>query len=212
MPFGTGEEAVEGTPVPSDDEPACFPAAATVELADGSTTELAALSAGMAVRVAQGAHTGAHSHVYGWSHRQLDGRHTYVRLSHVPEAAAGDERPAPRHLLLSPGHLLYVGGSLVPARSVRVGDALATPGVAGGVSRVVATGTTTAAGKVNPHTLSGDLLVDGVRVSTYTDALPTVVAHALLAPARAAFRAGLSVEPMGRLLYGGVPGWRRWWA
>jgi len=190
---------------PSPEETAsCFPAAATVELADGSTAALGALPAGSTVRVG----AGAHSDVFGWSHRQTGGRHPYVRLTHGDGAAAA--AAATRDLLLSPGHLVYANGVRVPARDVVVGDALTTPGTATGVSRVVAVGTAVAVGKVNPHTLHGDVVVDGVLVSTYTDALHPAVAHALLAPARTAYRAGLSAEPLGRLLYNGVPGWGGW--
>lgn len=198
-----------------------------MELADGSVAALGSLAAGTAVRVAGAgggggatdAAGGPTSDVYGWSHRLPGGTHTYVRLTHAPAgaaaaAAAAGGPPAPtRDLLLSPGHLVYVnGGALVAARAVAVGDRLATPAVPGGESTVVATGRVGATGKMNPHTLSGELLVDGVRVSTYTDALHPAMAHALLAPVRAAYRAGVSAEPMGRLLYGGVPGWGRWWA
>jgi len=198
--YGTKEGAL---PAP-EESASCFPAAATVELADGSTAALGALPAGSTVRVG----AGAHSDVFGWSHRQTGGRHAYVRLTHGDGAAAAAS--ATRDLLLSPGHLVYANGVLVPARDVVVGDALATPGTGTGVSVVVAVGTAVAVGKVNPHTLHGDVVVDGVRVSTYKDALHPSVAHALLAPARAAYRAGLSAEPLGRLLYNGVPGWGRW--
>jgi len=199
------QDGMKGDNSPSPEGTAsCFPAAATVELADGSTAALGALPAGSTVRV--GART--HSDVFGWSHRQTGGRHAYVRLTHVDGAAAA--AAATRDLLLSPGHLVYANGVRVPARDVVVGDALTTPGTATSVSRVVAVGTAVAVGKVNPHTLHGDVVVDGVRVSSYTDALHPTVAHALLAPARAAYRAGLSAEPLGRLLYNGVPGWGGW--
>ena len=198
-------DGMKGDNSPSPEGTAsCFPAAATVELADGSTAALGALPAGSTVRV--GART--HSDVFGWSHRQTGGRHAYVRLTHVD--GAGAPAAATRDLLLSPGHLVYANGMRVPARDVVVGDALTTPGTATRVSRVVAVGSAVAVGKVNPHTLHGDVVVDGVRVSSYTDALHPTVAHALLAPARAAYRAGLSAEPLGRLLYNGVPGWGGW--
>eukprot|EP00168_Porphyra_purpurea_P015393 TRINITY_DN4728_c0_g1_i1.p1 TRINITY_DN4728_c0_g1~~TRINITY_DN4728_c0_g1_i1.p1 ORF type:complete len:329 (+),score=86.55 TRINITY_DN4728_c0_g1_i1:205-1191(+) len=94
---GTGADAALPTPSP-DGSASCFPAAATVELADGSAAALGSLLAGSTVRVG----AGAHSDVFGWSHRQSGGRHAYVRLTHRDGAAAA-AAAAPRDLLLSPG-------------------------------------------------------------------------------------------------------------
>ena len=46
-------------------------------------------------------------------------------------------------------------------------------------------------GLYNPHTLTNDLIVNGVRVSALTDAVDPALGHALLWPARMAFLAGL---------------------
>jgi hypothetical protein len=43
-------------------------------------------------------------------------------------------------------------------------------------------------GLYNPQTLHGDIVVDGVRASTYTEAVDPVFAHAVLAPVRAVYR------------------------
>ncbi len=91
---------------------------------------------------------------------------------------------------LTGGHFLWVNGVPAPAESVRVGDTLHVlpTGANGTVVRVEAV---MAAGAYAPHPLGGELVVGGVRVSAYTAALRPAVAHALLAPARAAWRAGL---------------------
>ncbi|OSX78134.1 hypothetical protein BU14_0120s0017 [Porphyra umbilicalis] len=52
---------------------------------------------------------------------------------------------------------------------------------------VVAVERVTARGLVHPHTLAGDIVVDGVRASGLTTAVPLAVSAALLAPASAAW-------------------------
>lgn len=89
-------------------------------------------------------------------------------------------------LTLSSGHYLYVNdGRLVQAGLVKVGDFLET---ADGTPAVI-TGKTVvhAIGLYNPHTLHGDILVNGFRTTTYTNALSPLLAHALLAPVRALY-------------------------
>jgi hypothetical protein len=41
-----------------------------------------------------------------------------------------------------------------------------------------------AEGLYNPHTMHGDIVVDGVHTSTYTDSVAPALAHALLWPVR----------------------------
>jgi len=65
---------------------------------------------------------------------------------------------------------------------VRLGDRL--PLAAGNASAVVGIGRVALGGLYNPHTLDGDLTVDGVVVSTWTAAVPPAVASAALAPLR----------------------------
>lgn len=91
---------------------------------------------------------------------------------------------------LTGGHFLWVNGVPAPADTVRVGDTLHVLPV-GANGTVVRIETVTAAGAYAPHPLGGELIVGGVRVSAYTAAVAPTVAHALLAPARAAWRSGL---------------------
>lgn len=105
----------------------------------------------------------------------------------------GTDKP----LLLSPGHLLLrADGTLVAARHLRLGDALAaTPIKAPSSSSPAAVVVVrlrhgrAGAGLFNVHTLRGALLAQGVLVSCYTEAARAAAAHALLAPVRAGFRA-----------------------
>ncbi|GAB0490489.1 hypothetical protein MMPV_001726 [Pyropia vietnamensis] len=169
----------------------CFPASAKVQLSDGSHVPLHALPVGASVRVAAGIHEGAHSAVIGWSHKVDGVQSEFVAVTHT----AGK-------LLLSPGHYVYVGGVAVTARSVRPGDVLMLGD--GGVASVTGVGREVAVGLYNAHTAHGDVVVDGVVVSTYTDAVHPVVAHALLAPVRLAVRLGV-VDPLGSWLHDPSP-------
>jgi len=98
-------------------------------------------------------------------------------------------------LVLTSGHVLILNGALRFASSAKVGDQLSCSVVASGscsVVRVVPVKSTTSrhlSGLYNPHSLSGTLIVNGVRVSCYTSAIRVGTAHALLAPARGLFRA-----------------------
>eukprot|EP00168_Porphyra_purpurea_P016608 TRINITY_DN5432_c0_g1_i2.p1 TRINITY_DN5432_c0_g1~~TRINITY_DN5432_c0_g1_i2.p1 ORF type:complete len:136 (-),score=39.00 TRINITY_DN5432_c0_g1_i2:644-1051(-) len=131
-----------------------------------------------------------------------------------PRHAVKDRRAA--RCAHPPGHYLYTpAGTLLPAGAVTVGDTLAAAG--GGAARVVAVSTALDRGLYNPHPASGELIVDGLRVSAYTTAVPPAIAHAALAPVRLAAAAGVA-DPLGRLwpavrgvhrLVGGVAA--GWW-
>lgn len=192
-PPATPTPTLTATPTPTTDADSgsCFPASAKVQLADGSHVPLHALPVGASVRVAAGVHDGAHSAVIGWSHKVGGVQSEFVAVTH----SAGK-------LVLSPGHYVYVGGVAVTARSVRAGDVLTLGD--GGVASVAEVGREVATGLYNAHTAHGDVVVDGVVVSTYTDAVHPVVAHALLAPVRLAVRLGV-VDPLGSFLYDARP-------
>lgn len=172
-----GPEAANADP--EEGSRACFPAAARVELADGSTVSMHELVVGHRVRAAPD----EHSDVFFFSHRSLnrDTLHEYIQV----RTASG------KAVTLSPGHYLHVGGLLVAAQSVRVGDVLTlSSGAATEVTEVVRV---KMAGKYAPHTLHGDIVVDEILVSTYTTAVhPTLAHHVLLAPLRLLYRFGLS--------------------
>jgi len=200
----------------------CFPAAAAVVRADGSTAAMADVAVGDVLRVSaagDGGSAASWSAVYMFAHRLAGGVYDFVEL-----ATSDAARPT---LTLSPGHLVYLAdGRLVAAASVVPGDGLqpAAPLTAvasarrGGVG-VPGNGTAAAAapaapavwvtavtrrrlrGLYNPMTLHGDLIVDGFRVSTYTTAMPPRLGGVLSAPLRALYAAtGLSTG----LLEGGA--------
>ncbi|OSX71168.1 hypothetical protein BU14_0582s0004 [Porphyra umbilicalis] len=98
--------------------PSCFPAAAAVTRADGSTAAMADVVVGDALRVAVAAagDAGA-SRVYMFAHRLAGGTYDFVQLTTSDGAAPT--------LTLSPGHLVYLAdGRLVAAADVVPGDGL----------------------------------------------------------------------------------------
>lgn len=167
-----GETRVEST------ARTCFPAAATVQLESGEHVRMDELQIGNVVHVGYG----QYSPVFMFTHRDAKYRnpHEYIRI----QTASG-------HVLIATaGHYIYVDAddSLRAARDVREGDAIVLG--TGTVSQVVAVqrgGQYDSFGLYNPHTLHGDIVVDGVLSSTYTTAVQPSVAHVLLAPLRSVF-------------------------
>lgn len=189
------------SPSTGGDDGVCFPADATVQRRDGAVLPLSAVSVGDELRVAAGSGAAAWSRVYMFSHRLLRGTRPFVELTTASGAA----------LTATASHLVYASGALVPAGDVAVGDALEVVDARTGEavsSPVVASRVVGRAGLVNPHTLHGDLVVNGVRASTWTTAVEPAVASALLAPARLAWRLG-GVDASAGVLEGGARGIRR---
>jgi hypothetical protein len=142
-----------------------------VELENGSRIQMQVLNVNDVVRVGPS----EFSKVYMFSHKDAEVKARLVRLS----TAQGSVR-------LTAGHYLYVNGKLQTARTVQVGDFLST-------GKVTAVSTEWADGLYNPHTMHGDIVVDGVKTSTYTDSVAPSLAHALLWPARMLAAAGVQV-------------------
>ncbi len=169
---------VPAPPAASSSTSTCFPATATVQLESGARVAMADLKIGDAVLVAPG----VYSKVYMFSHRLEQTKTAFVAL----ETASGAS------LLLTPDHYLYVNGSLATAQTVRAGHLVTlADGTRAAVTKVR---TQWALGLYNPHTLHGDIVVDGVQTSTYTQGIAPAVAHAALWPVRALYAAGVSVS------------------
>ena len=116
-----------------------------------------------------------------FSHRLEETQTTMVRLT-----------TATVTLRLTPDHYVYVNGSLAVARTVRVGETVTLAD--GSAATVTAVAKEVAAGLYNPHTLHGDLVVDGVHTSTYTEGIAPALAHAVLWPVRALYQAGAAID------------------
>lgn len=169
------------------EDPVCFPAGATVVLASGIVARMDALRVGDRVLSAPG----VYSEVLMFTHALSKGEYAghFVQLTTASGAA----------LRLTAGHLLEAAGKLVRADAVAVGDALRLAD--GSLSAVVEKIDVADQGLYNPQTAHGNVVVDGIVASTYTDALTPPAAHALLAPVRSLFIAARSV---GLLLSGAV--------
>lgn len=166
---------------------ACFPAHATVRLADGSSIRMDQLQVGQSVAVSPARSTESRltSDVFLFSHRDSGIQTRFLSL--ITESG--------HKLTVSPGHYVYINGHLAAALSARVGDKLLLAD--GSASSIVRVTSEMHLGLYNPQTIHGDIIVDGVVVSTYTTAVQPSVASLLLAPARALYNARL-----GSLLVG----------
>lgn len=155
----------------------CFPAGATVSRYDGLVVRMEDLA--LAEKIAIGG--GEHSDVFFFGHRSSEQTSEFVSIQH-----AGSDGP----LRISPNHYLYVDGKLRTARSVRPGDRLR--GADGEYNLfVLNVKREELRGLYAPTSMHGDLLVDGVVVSSYTDVMHPGLSHKLLHPLRLLYRYGL---------------------
>ncbi len=121
-------------------------------------------------RVSVGA--GLYSEVFMFTHKLRDLKHEFVSITTAAGAA----------LRLTEGHYLPVNGEYVPASNAKMGDYVSLAD--GSLSRIVGIELVQDSGLYNPQTTHGDIVVDGIRASTYTTAVQPNMAHALLAPLR----------------------------
>jgi len=171
--------AGSGTFTCTDDSSSkCFPANATVQLENGSTKRMDALTVGDKVLASGPSHF---SDVYMFSHKLSAVRAEFVRIS----TAGG------RTVMLTGNHYLYVNGKLAVAGVVKTGDEVMT--AAGEADKVVSVSNVWADGLYNPHTMHGDLVVDGIQTSTYTADIDPTLAHAALWPVRMLHSMGRNV-------------------
>ena len=164
------------SPSPEDDG-VCFPAHATVKLEDGTSKRMDNLKIGDRVHVG----SGLYSDVFMFTHKIPHLEHEFITIR------SGDYQKVTATLTLTKGHFLYVNGDLVSADNVRLGDKLELED--GAQVNVIGVECGKFKGLYNPQTVHGDLIVDGVRVSTYTKTIRYEMAHSMLAPLRALYRA-----------------------
>lgn len=162
----------------------CFPGDSTVQVVmhdDDTRRRTVRMSE---LRVGQRAMDGANgndsaSAVYFFGHASAHSVGVYVVVS----TRAG------ARLALSEGHTIEVARrGLIAARDLRVGDRL----LAANGDRVAVTAITRELreGMYAPTTSSGQIVVNGIVVTCYTESVRFDVAHALLAPLRAVFGDG----------------------
>lgn len=175
-PAATSDATATSSASASSSEAACFPAHATVRLADGSDKAMSALTLGDRVLVA---HPDSYSEVYFFSHAHESHISDFVHIRTALEGVS---------LQLSERHLVYANGALVEARNVRVGDKVSVAHDER-IALVVGVEHVAAKGLYNPHTLHGDIVVNGVTASTLTRTLHPSIARVLLSPFQATYKA-----------------------
>ena len=125
--------------------------------------------------------TDTYSDVYMFSHRYEDFSGPFVAI----ETVSGEE------LMLTADHYLYINGKLAVASTIKIGDNVSKGD--GSETTVVSVSTATATGLYNPHTINGDIVVNGIKTSTYTAAVEPSLAHSLLWPVRMLYNLGINV-------------------
>lgn len=172
----------DATPIPgtnirpgdiTDDDPICFPASGTVELESGERKTMSELAIGDRVRVSPK----EFSEVFMFTHRVSHSENSFVNV-HIEDSVP---------ITLTPGHYMYVNGKLAPARTIIPGDLVELGN--GNTVPVMRVSHSQETGLYNPQTVQGDIIVNGIRASTYTTTVQQPFAHALLAPMRAMFNA-----------------------
>lgn len=118
------------------------------------------------------------SDVFMFTHRLSSANAEFVQI----RTAAGHS------VMLTPNHYLYVNERMAIASTVKVGDKLKAKD--GSAVTVTAVSTTVSSGLYSPNTLDGDIVVDGIVMSTYTSDINPSLAHAALWPVRVAYQLG----------------------
>lgn len=153
----------------------CFPGSAVVSLSDGRSIALSSVKVGDRVLIGDG----TFSRVMAFTHTDASEESQFVRL-HLTRGLS---------LRASAGHYVFIGrnSKLVAMRDVRVGDVMQTV-TREGLSQLAIVHKVDAVwdqGLFNPQTESGDIVIDGVRASCYTEAVEPILGHSLLTFARA---------------------------
>lgn len=177
----TASSAPESSVEPSGEPVDCFAGDAEVLLRSGAVKKMEDLAVGDHVQVGPN----QFSQVFMFTHK--------IRNTVFPHEFVHITTESSHSIELTPGHYIQIQGSngnngnngLVRAGDVRIGDLLTTG--AGNLSPVVRIRSNILKnrGLYNPQTKHGDIVVNGITASTYTDGCEAAIAHALLAPFRA---------------------------
>eukprot|EP00177_Eucheuma_denticulatum_P007321 GFKZ01013322.1.p1 GENE.GFKZ01013322.1~~GFKZ01013322.1.p1 ORF type:complete len:667 (-),score=80.35 GFKZ01013322.1:304-2304(-) len=162
----------EAEPV-AEDESACFPGSATVRVEGRGVVRMDELRIGDRVLVGvDGNGEDLFSDVFFFSHRDEGAFNRFIRII----TAQGLQ------LDISSEHYLYVNRRMASAKVVRVGDVVESPG--DGLVDVADVEIVWQRGLYNPQTFDGNIVVNGIRTSTFTTAVDPHMANGLLAPLR----------------------------
>ncbi len=148
----------------------CFHRSGEVQLRSGEKRAMSMLRVGDEVLVGGG----RYSTVYMFSHASNEVAQ-FVNITTARES-----------LVVTPGHLVHTPRGLVRAGDMGSGDRVM--GGNGEVYRIVSVRRFIDYGVYNPHTLDGDIVVDGLLASTYTTHVEMQTAHSALAVFRGIWR------------------------
>lgn len=165
------DETPDQTSQMESDAASCFSGDNEVQLESGDVVRMDRLIVGDRVHVGYG----KFSSIYMFTHKIAYHQGAFLRI----ETASG------LITKMTPGHFVYANGALVAAGALSVGDAMEDS--EGRAQVVKSLDIVSGTGLYNPQTIQGDVVVDGLRVSTYTEAVRPEVAHALLSPLRTAY-------------------------
>ncbi|CAN8064455.1 unnamed protein product [Agarophyton chilense] len=155
-----------------DDDNVCFHPQTTVELASGKIKSMHELNVDDHVHVG----FGKYSRVFMFTHNDVSIPATFMNVT----VQSGES------IMLTPSHFIYLRHGLMQASRIKRGTLIQMHD--GRYESVVNAMRVKSFGLFNPQTMHGDIAVSGFRASTYTTAIPSGTAHALLAPLRALYR------------------------
>ena len=165
-------EIVSPTIIPEvETKASCFPGTAKVELRNGRLKLMEDLVVGDIVRTS----STTFSEIFMFTHRETLSVNHFIRLT----TSKG------YNLELSHGHYIYSRNELVPAKLLKLGDFVETEK---GEDKISVIHQASARGLFNPQTIDGDIMVNGIKTSTYTTAIEPVSAHASLSFLRALYK------------------------
>lgn len=162
-------------------ENTCFPSSATVQLRNGELKRMDELRIGDSVLVEKN----RFSRVFAFTHRSKTVMYKFVEL----RAARSKLQ-----VRLTRGHFLAVNGKLSKAGDAKKGDTIL---LGDGSEDIIAEKRiVTDYGLYNAQTLDGNIVVDGVISSTYTETIKPVTAHSLLTPLRTIYMFAIWAKAM----------------
>lgn len=171
----------------------CFPSNSMMDLEDGSRIQMSQLRVGDKVRVGPS----SFEPVILFTHSNRKIISTFLQLT----TADGTT------LTLTSHHYVPTQSQrLVASMALRVGDNLILAN--GKKSAIINIKKVRLQGLYNPHTSSGQIVVDGILASTYTTAVHPATAHALMRPLRILnYYAGIRIGWLSTMLGNGSSFW-----
>lgn len=157
----------------------CFPNGSLVQLFNGSVIFMSSLQVGDRVRTGKD----SYSAVFMFTHKST------IELSEFVVLATSSGHT----IELSGGHYIETDGVMKTARNVQVGDTLRLENQQ--ISSVIHIEKAMRKGLHNPQTLDGNIVVNGIVASTFTEAITGPTALSVLTPIRAVYRMGIWSKP-----------------